>query len=143
MTIKEIQAEIINEVKGFDNWMDKNSYLIKLGKEAPSISPEHKTEKNIIRGCQVTTWFYSELKDGKVFYEIDSMSMMIKGIISLLIRILSGQKPEDIKTADLYFIDKIDLSEDFSPLRANSLFKLVNQMKSEAAFYEAEMKKGK
>ncbi len=132
MTIQEIQEEIINEFKNFDNWMDKYNYLIKLGKDLPSVDLKYKTEENLIKDCQVGTWFHSTFKDGKVFYEIDSRSIITKGIAALLIRTLSGQKPEDIKKADLYFIDKIGLREIFSPLRANSLFKLVNRMKSVA-----------
>lgn len=136
MSIQEIQEEIIQEFKIFNNWMDKYDYLIKLGKDLPSIDSKYKKEENLIRGCQVKTWFYSEFKDGKVFYNIDSSSIIIRGIIALLIRVLSGQKPEDIKSADLYFIDKIGLRENFSPIRANSLWKLVNKMKSDATLYE-------
>ena len=139
MTIEEIQEEIINEFKIFGNWMDKYNYLIKLGKDLPPIDLKYKTENNLIKGCQVKTWFHSTFKDGKVFYNIDSISIIIKGFIALLIRVLSGQKPEDIKNADLYFIDKIGLRENFSPLRANSLWKLVNRMKSDAALYETKI----
>ncbi|MBA7588086.1 Sulfur acceptor protein CsdE [subsurface metagenome] len=133
MTIQEIQEEIINEFKIFDNWMDKYNYLIKLGKDLPPIDSQYKIEDNLIKGCQVKTWFHSAFKDRKVFYDIDSRSVIIRGIIALLIRVLSGQKPEEIKNADLYFIDKIGLRENFSPVRANSLWKLVNRMKSDAA----------
>ena len=138
MTIQEIQEEIINEFKIFDSWMDRDNCLIKLGKNLPPIDLKYKTEENLIKGCQVKTWFYSTFKEGKVFYEIDSSSVMIRGFIALLIRVLSGQKPKDIKNADLYFIDKIGLRENFSPLKANSLFKLVNQMKSAAITYETK-----
>lgn len=133
MTIQEIQEEIINEFKIFDNWMDKYNYLIKLGKDLPPIDSQYKIEDNLIKGCQVKTWFHSAFKDRKVFYDIDSRSVIIRGIIALLIRVLSGQKPEEIKNADLYFIDKIGLRENFSPVRANSLWKLVNRMKSDTA----------
>jgi len=138
MTIQEIQEEIIQEFKTFGNWMDKYNYLIKLGKDLSPIDSKYKIEENIIKGCQVKTWFHSIFKDGKVFYDIDSSSMMIKGICVLLIKVLSGQKPEDIKNADLYFIDKIGLRENFSPVRANSLWKLVNKMKSDAALYDKQ-----
>ncbi|MDP2967149.1 MAG: SufE family protein [bacterium] len=141
MSIEEIQEEIINQFKNFDDWVDKYNYLIELGKNLPPIDSKYKTENNLIKGCQVETWFYSTFKDGKVFYDIDSKSMMIKGIIALLIKVLSGQKPEDIKNADLYFIDKIGLKENFSPTRANSLFKLVNQIKLDAITYEKETNK--
>lgn len=143
MTIQEIQEEIIGEFKIFNNWIDKHNYLIKLGKELPSIDSKYKTENNLINGCQVETWFHSLFKDGKVFYDIDSRSMMIKGIIALLIKVLSNQKPEDIKNADLYFIDKIGVREHFSPSRPNSLWKLVNQMKLDAIRYETKMNTNK
>jgi len=139
MTIQEIQKEIINEFKIFGNWMDKYNYLIKLGKDLPPIASKYKTENNLIKGCQVKTWFHSAFKEGKVFYDIDSKSTMIRGIIVLLIRVLSGQKPKDIKNADLYFIDRIGLRENFSPTRANSLWKLANRMKSDAALYGTKM----
>ena len=139
MTIQEIQEEIINEFKIFDNWMDKYNYLIKLGKDLPPIDSKRKTKDNLIRGCQVKTWFCSTFKDGKVFYDIDSNSIIIKGFIALLAKVLSGQKPEDIKNADLHFIDKIGLRENFSPIRANSLWKMVNRVKSDAALYGTKM----
>ncbi|MBT9171534.1 MAG: Sulfur acceptor protein CsdE [Actinobacteria bacterium] len=125
MSIDEIQEEIINEFKNFDDWMDRDNYLIKLGKDFPPIDSKYKTEENFIKGCQVKTWFRSEFKDGKNFYDIDSSSIIIREIIALLIKVLSGQKPEDIKNTELYFIDKIGLRENFSPIRANSLWKLV------------------
>ncbi len=132
MTIQEIQEEIINEFKIFDSWFDKYNYLIKLGKDFSPIDAKYKTEDNLIKGCQVKTWFCSVLKDGRIFYDMDSSSVIIRGIIALLTRIFSGQKPEDIKNADLYFIDKIGLGENFSPVRANSLWKLVGQIKQSA-----------
>ncbi len=135
MTIQEIQEEIIKEFKGFDDWKSKYKYLIKLGRDLPPIDLKYKTEENIIKGCQVKTWFHSEIKDGKIVYNINSVSVIIKGIAALLIRILSFQEPEDVKNADLYFIDKVGLRENFSPLRANSLWKLINRIKSEAILY--------
>ncbi|MFH1392714.1 MAG: SufE family protein [bacterium] len=136
MTIQEIQEEIISEFKIFDNWFDKHNHLIEIGKDLPPIDSKYKTEDNLIKGCQVKTWFHSALKEEKIFYDIDSSSVIIKGIIALLIRVMSNQKPEDIKNADLYFIDKIGLGENFSPLRANSLWKLINRIKSDAALYD-------
>ncbi|MBU0723133.1 SufE family protein [Patescibacteria group bacterium] len=141
MTIQEIQKEIISEFKTSHDCMDKDSYLIKEGKKMPPINLKYKTENNLIKGCQVKTWFHSTFENGRVFYDIDSNSLMIRGIIALLIKILSGQKPEDIKNTDLYFIDKMGLRENFSPVRANSLWKLVNQMKSDAALCEVKMNK--
>lgn len=141
MTIQEIQEEIINEFKIFDNWFNKHNHLIKLGKDLPPIDSKHKTEDNLIKGCQVKTWFHSTFKDGRIFYDIDSSSIVIRGIIALLIKVLSGQKPEDIKNADLYFIDKTGLRENFSPIRANSLWKLVNRIKQDAILYETNVDK--
>ena len=132
MTIQEIQEEIISEFKDFDDWLNnKCEYLIELGKNLPPIDPKYKTEEYLIKGCQVETWFHSTFRDGKVFYDIESRSMVIEGIIALLVRVLSGQKAEDIKNADLYFIDKIGLRENFSPTRENSLWKLVSRIKQE------------
>jgi len=139
MTIQEIQEEIINEFKNFDDWVDKYNYLIKLGKDLPPIDPKYKTEEYLIKGCQVETWFHSTFRDGRVFYDIDSKSMVTKGIIALLMRVLSGQKPEDIKNTDLYFIDKIGLRENFSPTREKSLWKLVNQIKQSVILYIKEV----
>ena len=115
--------------------MDKYNYLIKLGKGLSPMDLKYKTEDNIIKGCQVKTWFHSTFREGRVFYDIDSISIIIKGFIALLIKALSGQKPEDIKNTDLYFIDRIGLRENFSPLRANSLWKLVYRIKSDATLY--------
>jgi cysteine desulfuration protein SufE len=130
MTIQEIQEKIIQETKGLNSWMDKYNYLIKLGKALPPMDSEYKTEENFIKDCQVKIWVHSTFKDGKVFYRIDSNSIIIKGIVVLLMRVLSGQKPEDIKNADLYFVDKIGLREKFLPThQANNLWKLVNKMK--------------
>lgn len=136
MTIQEIQEEIINNFKNFNNWMDKYNYLIILGKNLPPIDSRYKTEENLVKGCQVKTWFYSEFKDGKVFYYADSNSMLIRGFIALLVRVLSAQKPEDIKNADLYFIDKIRLREFFLPAHSSNLWKIVERMKTDAILYE-------
>lgn len=143
MTIQEIQEEIISEFKPFGDWLDKYNYLIKLGKNLPPIDSAYKIEDNLIRGCQLKVWFHSTFKEGKVFYEVDSLSAIIRGIIFLLTRLLTGQKPVDIKNADLYFIDKIGLRENFSPTRANGLWKMERQMKLDAAFYETEMSSSK
>ena len=131
MTIQEIGKEIIKEFKTFGRGEKKYNYLIKLGKALPSIDSKYKIEENLIKGCQVKTWFHSALKNGRVYYAIDSNSVIVKGFISLLTRVLSGQKPEDIKNADLEFVHKIGLGENLSPVRANSLWKMVKQMKSQ------------
>ena len=135
MTTKEIQEEIINEFKTFGKGKKKYNYLIKLGKDYPSINSRYKTEDNLIKGCQVKTWFHSTFKNGKVFYDIDSNSIIVRGFIALLTRVLSNQKPEDIKNTDLYFIDKVGLRENFSPVRANSLWKMIGKVKSDVSLY--------
>ncbi|MFH1946745.1 MAG: SufE family protein [Candidatus Magasanikbacteria bacterium] len=138
MTTQEIQEEIINEFKIFDNLMDKYIHLVKLGKSLPLMDLEFKNEKNLVKGCQLTTWFRSSFEDGKVFYNVDSSSVIIKGAISLLKRVLSGQRPKDVISADLYFIDRAGLQEIFSPIRANSLWKIENQMREYATVCETK-----
>lgn len=111
MTINEIQDEIINEFSLFDEWMDKYQYLIDLGRKLPIIDDKHKTEEFLIKGCQSQVWVYAELKDGKVVFTADSDAIITKGIISLLIRVLSNQTPQDILNSDLHFIDAIGLKK--------------------------------
>lgn len=133
MTIQEIQEEIINEFKPIDSLMDKYIYLVKLGKGLPTMDPKFRIEENLIRGCQLTTWFHPTFGEEKIFFDVDSSSIMIKGAISLLKRVLSGQQPKDIISADLNFIDEVGLREFFAPIRANSLWKIENLMKQYAA----------
>jgi len=142
MTIKEIQEEIIKEFEKLNNELEKYNYLIRLGKSLKPIDPKYKTDNCLIKGCQVSTWYYSECKEGKIFYEIDSLSLITRGFISLLLRICSAQKPEDIKNNEFYFIDKIGFKNQFSPLKDNSLFKLINKIKADAVS-ESRMKQNK
>ena len=130
MTITE--QEIIKEFKTFGRGEKKYNYLIKLGRALPSIGSEYKIESNLIKGCQVKTWFHSRVEDERLYFEADSNSVIVRGFIDLLSRVFSGQKAEDIIDANLGFIDRIDLGENLSPVRANSLWKLVGQIKSEA-----------
>jgi cysteine desulfuration protein SufE len=132
MTIQEIQEEIIKEFEKLNNELEKYNYLIKLGKNLKPIDPKYKTDDYLIKGCQVSTWYHSECKKGKIFYEIDSLSLITRGFISLLLRVCSNQKPEDIKNTEFYFIDKIGFKNQFSPLKDNSLFKLINKIKADA-----------
>ncbi len=136
MTIKEAQEKIIKEFEKLENEIDKYNYLIKLGKKLPSLDPEDKTKNNLIESCQVKTWFNSEFKNGKVYYNIDSKSLITKGLISLLIRTLSDQKPEDVEKADLYFIDELDLKDNFSTVNPSNLWEVVKRMKKDASFYK-------
>ena len=128
-TIKEIQEEILEDFDMFEDWMQKYEYLIDLGKDLPSIEEKHKIEDNLIKGCQSRVWLYAEENNGKVVFSADSDAIMTKGIIALLIRVLSGQSANDIANADLDFINKIGLKEQLSATRANGLLSMIKQMK--------------
>jgi cysteine desulfuration protein SufE len=141
MTIDEIQEEIVEEFSGFDEWLDKYSYLIELSSELPEIDPKHRTDQYIIKGCQSRVWVDAEFRDGKVYYTADSDAIITKGIITLLIRVMSGQTPDDILASELSFIDRIGLKENLSPTRANGLLAMIKQMKIYAlAFSNANQK---
>ena len=142
MTVEETQKEIVNEFEDRKNWFDKRKYLIQLGKEMPFAEKARATDDNLIRGCQVSTWFYSEFKEGRMFYEIDSASAIVKGIAALMVRIFSGKTPDDICSAKLDFIDGVGLSEDFSPIRANSLLKMLGRVKADAAAHQSQIDSG-
>ena len=129
MKISNIQNEIVEEFDIFDTWMDKYEYLIELGKSVPKINEENKKEENIIKGCQSKVWLHAEKQDGLVRFYADSDAIITKGIISLLIRIFSNQKPEDIFNADTDFIDKIGLRQHLSPNRANGLNNMIKKIK--------------
>lgn len=129
MTINEIQDEIISEFAFFDDWMNKYEYIIELGKDLPLIDEQYKTEDHLIKGCQSLVWLHADEQDGKVQFTADSDAIITKGLIALMIRVLSDQIPSDIAAADLYFIDKIGLQEHLSPTRANGLLSMVKQMK--------------
>lgn len=129
MNISNIQNEIVEEFDIFDTWMDKYEYLIELGKSVPKISEENKKEENIIKGCQSKVWLHAEKQDGLVRFYADSDAIITKGIISLLIRIFSNQKPKDIINADTDFIDKIGLRQHLSPNRANGLNNMIKKIK--------------
>lgn len=133
-TIEENIAQIEEDFSMFDEWVDKYAYLIDLGKSLPLIDSKYKDEQHLIRGCQSQVWLAAEQDaEGKVEFTADSDAIITKGIISLLIKVLSGQKPEDIAAADLSFIDRIGLSSHLSPTRANGLYEMIRQMKYYAA----------
>lgn len=138
MTIDEIQKEIIEEFSVFDEWMDKYSYLIDLGKDLPLIDDEHKTDSQLITGCQSNVWLNAEYKDGKIHFVADSDAIITKGMVSLLIRVYSGQTPEDIINTEPYFIEKIGLDQHLSPTRSNGLASMVKQMKLYALAFQAK-----
>lgn len=133
MTISEIEEEIVSEFELFgDDWEGKYEHLIDLGKTLPKIKDEYKTEDRVIKGCQSKVWLHSELQDGKIVYTADSDAIITKGMVALMIRVLSGQKPEDILNTELEFINKIGLKEHLSPTRANGLVSMIKQMKLDA-----------
>lgn len=127
--INNIQDEIIGEFADFEDWMDKYAYIIELGNTLSPIDEKFKTQSNIIEGCQSRVWLNAELKDGKIIFEADSDAIIVKGIISLLIRVLSGHTPQEILDSDLYFINKIGLQEHLSPTRSNGLLSMIKQMR--------------
>lgn len=139
VTIQDIQNEIIDEFSIFDDWMQRYEYMIELGKSLPIISDEHKTDDNIIKGCQSKVWVHAEMKDDKVFFTADSDAIITKGIIAILIRVFSGQHPKDIIQADTSFIDQIGLKEHLSPTRANGLVSMIKQIKMYAIAYQTQL----
>ena len=139
-TIPAIEEEIVEEFSLFDNWEDKYEYLIDMGKKLPKLEDAHKKEENKIRGCQSTVWMVSEYKDGKIFYKADSDAMIVKGLISMLIRVFSGQKPGDIVAADMKFIDDIGMSTHLAQTRSNGLRSMIKQMKLDAMVWASNEK---
>lgn len=139
MTIKEIQNEIIDEFSMFDDWMQRYEYMIELGKSLPIIDEAHKTEENIIKGCQSKVWLHASLNDGKVQYTADSDAIITKGIISILIRAFNNKSPKEIIEADTLFIDEIGLKEHLSPTRANGLVSMLKQIKMYAIAYQTQV----
>ena len=141
MTINQIQDKIIEEFSVFDDWMDKYAFLIELGNELGEMSPEFKTDENLISGCQSKVWIHAEMKEGNVHYIADSDAIITKGIASLLIKVLSGQPVADIYKSDLYFITKIGLDQHLSPTRSNGLLSMVKKMKLYAMAYSSGSEK--
>ena len=140
MTINDIQDEIIEEFSGFDDWMDKYQLLIDLGNEQEPLDEKYKTEQNLIDGCQSRVWLQADLVDGKIHFSAESDALIVKGIVALLIRVLSDQTPQDILDADLYFIEQIGLKEHLSPTRSNGLLAMVKQIKMYALAYNEKIK---
>lgn len=136
MTINEIQQQITDEFSAFDDWMDKYNLLIEMGKETPMIPAQYKTNNHLISGCQSRVWLHADYREGKIFFTADSDAVITKGIVNLLIRVLSGQKPEDILVADLSFLDQIGLKEHLSPTRSNGLLSMLKQMKLYAQVFK-------
>ena len=138
-TINELQDEVIEEFSDFDDWMDKYQLLIDLGNDKQPLDPKYKTEQNLIDGCQSRVWLQADLVDGKVIFQAESDALIVKGIISLLIQVVSGHTPDEILESDLYFIKKIGLKEHLSPTRSNGLLAMVKQMRMYALAFKAKM----
>lgn len=138
-TINELQDEVIEEFSEFDDWMDKYQLLIDLGNEQPPLDPIYKTDKNLIDGCQSRVWLQADLENEKVTFRAESDALIVKGIIALLIRVVSEHTPDEILNADLYFIEKIGLKEHLSPTRSNGLLAMVKQMRMYALAFKAKM----
>lgn len=137
MTINEIQDEIIEDFELFDDWEQKYEYIIDLGKSLPGLADEYKTEENIIKGCQSVVWLNAYMKDGKLYFEADSQAIIVKGLVSMLLKVLSGHTPSEILEADLYFIERVGLSSHLAQTRSNGLASMVKQMKIYALGYES------
>lgn len=141
MTIAEIQEEIIEEFNDYDDWMDKYQLLIDLGSDQQPLPEKYKTESNLIDGCQSRVWLQADLdSDGKVVFQAESDALIVKGIVSLLIRVLSGHTPDEILDADLHFIEDIGLKEHLSPTRSNGLLAMLKQMKLYAVAFKTVAK---
>ncbi len=136
MTINALQDNIIEEFEQFEDWMDKYSLLIDLGNSLEPLANEDKKQQNIIEGCQSRVWLHAELKDGLVIYRGESDAVLVKGIVSLLIQVLTAHTPDEIINTELYFIEKIGLREHLSPTRSNGLLAMVKQMKMYALAYK-------
>jgi len=138
MTIQEEQDEIIADFEFLANWDDKYEYIIQLGKELPLIDPRYKKEENLIKGCQSRVWLHVDLTDGKLIFTADSDAIITKGLISLLVKVLSGHTPKEIIDANITFIDTIGLSSHLSPTRSNGLLSMLKQIKLYAVAYQAK-----
>lgn len=137
MTINDLQDEIIADFELFDDWEGKYEYIIDLGKKMPLLSNEFKTEENIIKGCQSVVWLHAYYKDGKIFFEGDSQAIIVKGLVSMLLNVLSGHTPNEILHSDLYFIEKVGLTSHLAQTRSNGLASMVKQMKTYALAYQS------
>ena len=137
-TINEVQDEIIEEFSGFDDWMDKYQLLIDMGSGQEPLPEEYKTEQNLIDGCQSRVWLQADFREGRVVFRAESDALIVKGIVDLLVRVLSGHTPQEILDSDLYFIDRIGLKEHLSPTRSNGLVAMLKQMKMYALAFKAK-----
>jgi len=141
MTINEKQDEIIEEFSSFDDWMDKYSLLIEMGNELENFDEANRVEQNLIDGCQSKVWLHAEMNDGTIEFQGDSDAIIVKGIVALLLRVISGHSPDEILNAELYFIDEIGLKEHLSPTRSNGLVAMIRQIKAYALAFKAKQEK--
>ena len=141
MDLKEVQDSIIDDFSVFDDWMDKYNFLIELGKDLPVIDPRYKTRDYLIEGCQSKVWLYPDFDGNVIRFYADSDAIITRGIVSLLIKVLSGRTPDEIMDADLFFIDIIGLRQNLSPTRSNGLLSMVKQMKLYAMAFKARSEK--
>ena len=139
ISINEVQDEVIAEFNDFDDWMDRYQLLIDLGNEQEPLDEKYKTEQNLIEGCQSRVWLQADLTDGKVVFQAESDALIVKGIIALLIKVVSGHTPDEILNSDFYFIEKIGLKEHLSPTRSNGLLAMVKQMRMYALAFKTKM----
>lgn len=135
MTINEKQDGIIEDFELFSDWMEKYEYIIQLGKDLPLIDEQYKTDDNLIRGCQSKVWLHPEYKEGKLFFTADSDALITKGLVSMVVNVLSGHTPQEIVDSEVYFIDKIGLKNHLSPTRSNGLLSMLKQIKMYAVAY--------
>ena len=142
MTINELQNNVIEEFADFDDWMDKYALLIDLGNSLPPLEEKYKTESNLIEGCQSRVWLQADYVDGKILFKGESDAVIVKGIVSLLISIMSDHTPQEILDADLYFIEKIGLKEHLSPTRSNGLVAMIKQMRMYALAFRTKEQQG-
>ena len=138
MTIDEIQQDIIDEFSDMEDWMDRYAYIIDLGNALPPIDVKYRTPENIIEGCQSRVWIQCDYQDGKLLFTADSDALIVKGIIALLLQVLSGHTPKEILQCDLYFIDRIGLREHLSPTRSNGLLAMIKRIKAYALAYDSK-----
>ena len=137
MSINETQDEIIEDFELFDEWMDKYEFIIQLGKDLPLIDEKYKTDDNLIKGCQSRVWLHVEYVDGKLVFTADSDALITKGLVSMMVKVLSEHTPKEIADAEIYFIDKIGLRNHLSPTRSNGLLSMLKQMKMYGVAYQS------
>jgi len=142
MTINEVQQEIIEEFSVYDDWMDKYSYLIELGNELKDLDPKEKTDEHLIRGCQSRVWLVSDFVDGKIIFRGESDAVIVKGLVALLLRVVSNRTPDEIIDNELFFVEAIGLNQHLSPTRSNGLLSMIKQIKLYAVAYKRISEKG-